>query len=346
MTRWLAALAALTTIAMAVSATAETATPPSTAQIEAAVAPVALYPDALLTPLLMAATYPTEVSEAAQWLDEAHNAKLRGDALAAALEPRPWDPSVKALAPFPAVVAMMAARPAWMDQLGQAFVAEPAAVAAAIQTLRHRAVATGMLKSSPRLTVSEAGVVLTIAPTDPAVVYIPTYNPVLVFGAWPYADNPPMFIEPPEGFRVSGADMETGIGFSVGYGVLPSLWGWAKPNWSNGTVAVDVGAYNRINRYGPHVAAAVWHHEAHSTGYFHITQAEITPAAPPAKHERATARTGGKHAEKMAARHPAHETRHAARHDHRKTKVAHARAPAHRGKVRVASSGRRSHHAR
>ncbi len=334
MTRF-AALAALMTVAMASPVSADTAAPPSAAQIETAAAPVALYPDALLTPLLMAATYPAEIAEAAQWLDEAHNAKLKGDALVAALEPRPWDPSVKALAPFPAVIAMMAARPVWMDRLGRAFVAAPAAVAAAIQTLRHRAVANGMLTSSPRLTVTAAGAALAIAPADPAVVYIPTYNPALVFGAWPYPDNPPMFIEPPEGFRVGGADMETGIGFSVGYGVVPPLWGWATPDWANGTVAVDVAAYNRINRYGPHVAAAVWHHEAHPTGYFHITQQEIAPASP-AKHSQV---------EKAAARRPAHDARHAANHEHRKTNVVRAHAP-HRIKLRVANSGRHAHHAR
>ena len=331
----LATIAALTAIAIA-APVARAEAPLSEGRIEAAVAPVALYPDALLTPLLMAATYPEEVTEADAWLGEAHNEKLKGDALAAALEPRPWDPSVKALAPFPVILDMMAERQAWMTQLGRAFVAAPGAVMAAVQKLRHQAIATGKLKSSPRLTVKDVGGAVTVAPADPAVVYIPVYNPALVYGAWAYPDYPPVFVEPPEGFRVSGADIETGIGFSVGYGVLAPLWGWAHPDWSSGTVAVDVAAYNGINRYGPHVAAGTWHHEAHPTGYFHITQDQITPAAPAARpgHERSGAKT------KAAQKHPAHETRHAKSHEHRKAKTAHATP--HRGKMRVASERRRS----
>jgi hypothetical protein len=342
MVRFIAALAAFPLILLAAAAPAQNAPAPAVGQIDAAVAPVALYPDALLTPLLMAATYPNEIAEAAGWLGEAHNAGLKGDALVAALEPRPWDPSVKTLVPFPVTLGMLAARPDWTATLGQAFIASPAAVMAEIQKLRRRAIATGKLASSPRLMVRDEGGIVAIVPADPAVVNIPVYNPALMFGAWPYPNYPPVFIEPPHGFDASGADMETGIGFSVGFGVLAPLWGWAHPDWTGGTVAIDTAAYNRINRYGPHAAASIWRHEPHPTGYFHIAQDQVTPPTPPAKHghERAAANV------KAGAKHPAHAARHAVARAPRKSAHAHARAPAHRGKVRVAADRRREHRQR
>jgi hypothetical protein len=251
-------------------------------EVDALLAPVALYPDSLLMPLLMAASYSDEVEEAQEWLAHPENARLRGDALVAALVPRPWDPSVKTLVPFPETLGMLAGRPEWMRQLGHAMAASPATVLAEIQKLRHAAEATGFLKSSPRLTVKNVGSAVAIASPDPAVIYIPVYSPALVFGAWHYPEHPPGFIEPPAGFRVGGADMSRGIGYSIGFGVVASLWGWSHPDWAQGTVAIDTPAYDRIDRYGPHVASTVWHHETHGTGYFHITLAQITP--PPAKH--------------------------------------------------------------
>jgi Protein of unknown function (DUF3300) len=349
MTRWLTTLVVLGASAIVAPALAQTNAVAPVGQIEAAVAPVALYPDALLAPLLMAATYPDEVAEAGAWLAEAHNQKLKGDALAAALEPRPWDPSVKALVPFPVILDMMAQRRDWVKELGAMVVAAPASVATAVQKLRHQAIADGKLKSSPRLTVRDPGGEVTIASADPAVLYVPVYNPALVFGAWAYPDYPPMFIEPPPGFEVSGADIQTGVGFSVGYGVLQPLWGWAHPDWSNGTIEVDTAAYNRINRYGPHVAASIWHHEPHATGYFHITQAQITPPTPIGGHDETAAKamTAAKTktalkttpARKTAAR---HTTRHAKAGNNRKAKTAHASD--HRAKIRLAAGGEREHH--
>ncbi|HXE16106.1 MAG TPA: DUF3300 domain-containing protein [Stellaceae bacterium] len=334
----LAALAALLTAAPAFAADAP---PPGVGALDAALAPVALYPDTLLTPLLMAATYPDEVAEADGWLGEAGNAKLRGDPLTVALEPRPWAPSVKALVPFPVTLDMLASRAAWMKQLGEAEIADPARVAAEIQHLRRLALATGKLKSGPRLTVRDQGGFVVIAAADPAMVYVPVYNPALVYGAWAYPDFPPVFIEPPRGFEVSGADIETGIGFSVGFGVLAPLWNWAHLNWATGAIAVDTAAYSRINRYGPHEAASVWRHEAHGGGYFHITQDQVTPVkAPPAKGRHAVA------AAKKSRHEAKHDTKHAAKHARagkgalHKAKVARGHVPTHRGKVHVASDTR------
>jgi hypothetical protein len=284
MTRNSAAIAALSLCLLALAlvspASAQTQAP-SVPEVDALLAPIALYPDPLLMPLLMAASYPDEVEEAQEWLAHPENARLRGDALVAALTPRPWDPSVKTLVPFPETLGMLAGRPEWMRRLGTAFAASPTTVLAEIQKLRHAAVATGFLKSSPRMTVTAVDKAIALTPADPAVVYVPVYNPALVFGPWPYPDHPPGFIEPPAGFRAGGADMSRGIGFSIGFGVVASLWGWSHPDWAQGTVTINTAAYDRIDRYGPHVASNVWHHETHGTGYFHITQAEITP---PAKH--------------------------------------------------------------
>jgi len=372
MTRGLRNLAALCAIAIATPAVAQGEALPPAGQIEAAVAPVALYPDALLAPVLMAATYPDEVAEAGAWLEDAQNQELRGDALVAALEPRPWDPSVKALVPFPVILDMMAARRDWMNALGAMVVAAPPSVTAAVQRLRREALAGGKLKSSPRLTVRDTDGVLAITPADPAVVYIPVYNPALVFGAWAYPDHPPTVIAPPPGFDIGGADIQTGVGFSVGYGVLAPLWGWARADWSNGAIEVDTAAWNRINRYGPHVAAGIWHHEQHATGYFHITAAQITPPAAAAGRDKAAAKTGANArtgtaattrparetaaarkaaavrraatAERhraSAARHTATAARHARARENRKAKTAHAFD--RRRRIRIAAGGAREH---
>ncbi|HEY5209309.1 MAG TPA: DUF3300 domain-containing protein [Stellaceae bacterium] len=326
MARWVAVLAAVGLMLAMVPARAETSpVPPATisaGQLNALVAPVALYPDPLLTPLLMAASYPAEIAEAAAWLNSETNARLRGDALVAALLPRPWAPSVKALVPFPETLTMLATRPEWTGALGKAFAADPAAVLTAVQTLRHRAAASGKLTSSPRLDVRVVGAALAIMPADPSMIYIPVYNPALVYGAWADPNFPPKFIEPPPGFRVSGADLETGIGFSVGFGVIAPLSGWAHPDWAAGTVTIDTAAYNRINRYGPHVSATLWHHEPHPTGYFHIAQ---QPAPPPPV---------AKHPAKLAAK----ERHHVARHGHEKSRHA---AKSHARGHRAASSPHR-----
>jgi len=325
MARWVAVLAAVGLMLAMVPARAETSPiPPATlpaGQLDALVAPVALYPDPLLTPLLMAASYPAEIAEAAAWLKSETNARLRGDALVAALRPRPWAPSVKALVPFPEIVTMLAARAEWGTALGRQFAADPARVLAAVQTLRHRAASSGKLTSSPRLKVEVAGAALAIMPADPAMIYIPVYNPALVYGAWPYPDFPPKFIEPPPGFRVSGADLDTGIGFSAGFGVIAPLSGWAHPDWTAGRVTIDTAAYNRINPYGPHVSATLWRHEPHPTGYFHI--AEQPPPPPVAKHPA-----------KLAAK----DRHHAARQGHEKSRHA---AKSHARGHRAASLPRR-----
>jgi hypothetical protein len=162
-------------------------------------APIALYPDDLLADVLMAATYPLDVVEAARWLQEPQSAALKGDRLFAALEQKPWDPSVKSLTPFPRVLSMLDANLEWTEQLGEAYLADPAAVMDAVQRLRRRAQLAGRLVTTPQEIVrpqqqpSGAEEPITIEPPGPEVVYVPVCDPSLAYGSWPYPAYPPFF---------------------------------------------------------------------------------------------------------------------------------------------------------
>ena len=164
-----------------------------TEEIEALVAPIALYPEALVAQVLMASTYTLEVVEAARWSKA--NPNLKDKALQDALEKQKWDPSVKSLAAFPTTLAMMNEKLDWTQKLGDAFLGQQKEVMAAVQRLRTKAQAAGNLKSSKEQTVTteqQGGTtVIKIEPADPQVVYVPTYNPTVVYGPWPYPAYPP-----------------------------------------------------------------------------------------------------------------------------------------------------------
>src|ERR1700733_5528805 len=136
-------------------------------------APIALYPDELLGEILMAATYPLDVVEAARWLQDPRNASLKGDQLIAALQQRNWDPSVKLLAPFPSILRMMDAKLEWAERLGEAFLADPKAVMDAVQRLRQRARLAGRLVSGPQEIVQTAQGEITIEAPTPEIIYVP-----------------------------------------------------------------------------------------------------------------------------------------------------------------------------
>jgi hypothetical protein len=148
-------------------------------QIDALTARVALYPDAILSDIFVAATYPLEVVEAGQWLAAGHSA--------ANVDPQPWDPSVKSLTRFPAVLNMMASDAAWMNDLGTAFLNQQAQVFASVQRLRGEAIAAGSLYTTPQQQVVRDGGVIEIIPADPQTIYVPTYNPALAYN---YQDVP------------------------------------------------------------------------------------------------------------------------------------------------------------
>jgi Protein of unknown function (DUF3300) len=229
-------------------------------QLDQLLAPVALYPDALLAQVLMAATYPLDVVAADRWVREPANAQLRGDALAAALDQQPWDPSVKSLVPFPQVLAMMDSRLDWLQQLGDAFLAQPNDVMAAVQRLRQQAQAAGTLVSTAQETVENQNGTIVIVPANPNVVYVPYYNPSVAYGAWEYPNYPPIYLAPPPGFVVSG------FFFGLGVGIVAPLWGWGDFDWHRHEIHIDRDRFNRINRGRPPVTSTTWHFDPSRRG--------------------------------------------------------------------------------
>ncbi len=221
-------------------------------QIDQLLAPIALYPDSLIAQILTAATYPLEVVEADRWLQVPGNAALKGDQLVAALQRRPWDPSVKALVPFPQILRMMDNNLEWTEKLGDAFLAQQAAVMDGVQRLRQRAQAAGALVSTPQQVISTQDGIIAVEPANPAVVYVPVYNPTLVYGVWPWPEYPPFYFWPWPGFV---------LGFGIGIPVVYPLWGWCHWEWRHHRLHIDVPRFNEINVYRPPVSSPIWQHE-------------------------------------------------------------------------------------
>jgi hypothetical protein len=234
-------------------------------QLDALLAPIALYPDALLTQVLMASTYPLQVVEASRWLDNPANKSLSGDALTQALAGQNWDPSVKSLVPFPQVLSMLNEKLDWTQQLGYAFATQQADVMNSVQRLRLQAQNAGYLKTNEQQRVVMENSTISIDPPTPQTVYVPVYNPTVVYGAWPYPAYPPVYIPPPPGYVVGSAFM-SGLAFAAGVAVVGSLWGWARPSWYGGNVNVNVNRYNTINVNRPPINSAVWRPPAGGVG--------------------------------------------------------------------------------
>ncbi|NJD55640.1 MAG: DUF3300 domain-containing protein [Nitrospirae bacterium] len=210
-------------------------------ELDQIVAPIALYPDSLLTQILMASTYPLEVVEASRWAKK--NKELKGDALTKALEAQPWDPSVKSLVNFPQVLDMMNEKLDWTQKMGDAFLAQQKDVMDTIQKLRHKAQESGNLQTTKEQVVKVEKEVIIIESASPQVVYVPAYNPTVVYGAWPYPAYPPYSYYPP-GY-VAGAAV---FGFAAGVAV-GSAWGyaWGHSDWHGGDVDVDYNRNTNIN---------------------------------------------------------------------------------------------------
>ncbi len=242
--------------AVAPSAAAKTF---SQEELDQLVAPVALYPDALLAQVLMASTYPIEIVQAERWVKA--NSGLKDQKLQDALQQQPWDASVKSLAVFPQVLTMMSEKLDWTQKLGDAFLAQQKDVMATAQALRSKAAAEGNLKDSKEqkvVTETENNTtVIKIEPTNPEVVYVPTYNPTVVYGAWPYPAYPPYYYYPP-GYVAGGAL----LGFTAGVIVGGALWG--NCNWRGGDVNVNVNRYNNFNR--TNISNGNWSHNAEHRG--------------------------------------------------------------------------------
>jgi hypothetical protein len=212
------------------------------AQLDQLVAPIALYPDTLLSEVLMASTYPLEIVEAERWVSA--NKNLKGDELKKAVGKQDWDDSIKSLVATPSVLDMMSTKLDWTQKLGDAVIAQQADVMDAIQRLRAKAQANNKLQSTQQQKVTvrqnQGRQVIEIAPTDPDTVYVPYYDPAVVYGDWPYPDYPPYYWPAP-GYIAAGI-IATGIAFGAGY----ALGRWASGgywrgnvNWGNNNITIN-----------------------------------------------------------------------------------------------------------
>ena len=230
--------------------------PQSPEQIQALVAPIALYPDALVAQVLSAATFPDQVALAQNWVLEHKN--LSGDELMKEVDKQDWDPSVKALAAFPSVLDNMAKNLAWTSELGEVYHFQPKDVMTAVQTLRAKAQASGNLKSTPQVTVvQQSPSTIVIEPANPQVVYVPQYNPTVIYGT-PY-------VVP--GYTVGEVAAASVISFGAGIAIgalfaggCCHTWGWNtwNMNWHGGYVGYAGHPY-----YG----SAAWHGAYGAYGY-------------------------------------------------------------------------------
>src|SRR5271168_4122458 len=216
-------------------------------QLQQLVAPIALYPDSLVAQVLAASTFPAEIVEADRWVQA--NPDLKGDALAQAVDQQSWDPSVKALTAFPTVLGNMDKNISWTSSLGDAYYNQEQGVMDAIQVMRQKAQQAGNLKDTPQQTVQTQGSDIVIQPTAPDVVYVPAYDPWLVYGypvdAWPgWYPYPGIWWGGPS---LYWGGIGFGIGFYGGYG-----WGWGHwgVGWGGRTVIYNNNRYySRSNTF-------------------------------------------------------------------------------------------------
>ena len=210
--------------------------PFSPEELDQMLAPIALYDDALLSQVLMATSYPLEIVEAARWSQA--NPNLKGDAAVKAVADKTWDVSVKSLVAFPSILKQLSDHLDWTQKLGDAMIGQQADVATSIQRLRAKASAAGTLKTGKEQTVTTqtqgSETIIAIQPTDPEVVYVPTYDPNTAYGQWPYPSYPPTYYP-------TGGALMTGLMWGVGIAAAGAMFsGW---NWGYG----GSGSYVNVN---------------------------------------------------------------------------------------------------
>ncbi len=240
-------------------------------EIEALVAPIALYPDSLLSQVLMASTYPLEIVYATRWLKA--NPKVKGEAAIKAVESQPWDVSVKSLLAFPQVLEPMNDKLDWTQKLGDAFLGQQKEVFAAVQRLRAKAQQTGNLKSGdqqkvivePATAPEQAGqTIVRIEPADPQVIYVPTYNPAVVYGSWAYPYYPPYYWPPYPAYYpyAPGAALATGLAWGIGFAAAGAIFG--NCNWGGNDIDINVNRATNIDRNFDRSKAqnGRWQHDA------------------------------------------------------------------------------------
>jgi uncharacterized membrane protein YgcG len=229
--------------------------PQSAAELQSLVAPIALYPDALVAQILTASTFPDQVAIAEYWMSQ--NSSLTGSALMQAVDKQSWDASVKALTQFPSVLTNLAHNLTWTSSLGEAFHNQQADVMAAVQALRAKAQAAGNLKSTPQATVvQQSPQVIVIQPANPQVVYVPVYNPAVIYGT-PYVT--PYYSA---GDVAAAAVIGFGVGIAVGAMMSGGCCAWGYSSWNcgwHGTAVVYHG--------GAYYGNTAWHGGYYNNGY-------------------------------------------------------------------------------
>src|SRR5271169_8007 len=231
-------------------------------ELDQMLAPIALYPDPLLSQILMASTYPLEVVEAARW--SRANPNLRGDDAVRAIQQRDWDPSVKSLVAFPRILQMMDEKLDWTERLGDAFLAQETQVMGTVQNLRQRAYAAGNLRSNDQVQVEQEGQNIVVEPASPEIVYVPYYDPTVVYGAWWWPGYPPFYWAPWPGYFVeSGFAWGIGITISTGFFFGDFDWNHRRVN----VVNVNNYYYNRNgqdrrnNMRNVNTSPGAWQHD-------------------------------------------------------------------------------------
>jgi hypothetical protein len=216
------------------------------AELDQILAPIALYPDSLLSQVLMAAGYPLEIVQAARWSQA--NPNLKGDAAVTAVKDQTWDVSVKSLVAFPAVLMQLNDHLDWTQKLGDAMISQQQDVADSIQRLRAKAADAGNLKSGPQQTVTSQGSgddrTIVIEPTNPDVIYAPSYNPTWAYGAWSDPAYPPVYYPPAPAYGY-GTLLGTGLMWGLGIAAAGAMYGsW---NWGRGAGYVNINANRAVN---------------------------------------------------------------------------------------------------
>ena len=235
--------------------TAMQAAPQTASELQALVAPIALYPDSLIAVILTASTFPDQIAIANYWIEQ--NKNLTSSALTKAVDKQSWDPSVKALTQFASVLNNMASNLSWASSLGEAYHNQQAEVMTAIQTLRAEAKAKGNLKSNSQMTVvQQSPEVIVIQPANPQVVYVPEYNPAVIYGT-PYVT--PGYTA---GDVAAAGIIGFGAGIAVGAMMSGGCCGWGYSSWNcgwHGTAVVYHG--------GAYYGNSAWHGGYYTGGY-------------------------------------------------------------------------------
>jgi uncharacterized protein DUF3300 len=227
-------------------------------ELEQMLAPIALYPDPVLSQILMAATYPLEIVEAARWVSAYPG--LQGDEAVRAVAAQPWDPSVKSLVAFPQILALMDQRLDWTQRLGNAFLVQQAQVMDTVQALRRRAQDAGNLSSSSQVQVEDQGGSIALEPADPQLAYIPYYDPQTIYGPWRWPDYPPVYWPAWPGYY-GGPRIPVGLAWGAGVAISAGFF-FGAFDWHQRRVNV-VNVNNFYYRPGrANRSPGPWQHDA------------------------------------------------------------------------------------